>query len=268
MKKRDTLKRLAGLVLAAALAISLVGGTSLPAWTSAEMALAAETATLSGGETITESGTYSLADGATGTVTISTTEAVVIEGSGVSRDDDYVMDCTEYEDLHFDCTAGADLTLKDAFITNNGTETASLVDFTGSGNRLSIEGTVVLENSGLLYALVHVGEGTSLTIAGGGTLYLYKYNQAAGIGGDSGELNGDITFSDDDSSLTFFAKGSKQGAFIGAGADAASDTLVPGSISFVEGTYNLVSVSRGAVIGGNAGSGGAPDGTTVMWIRR
>ncbi|MCD8132734.1 MAG: hypothetical protein LUE19_02635, partial [Clostridiales bacterium] len=262
-KHNHRAKRLAGLLLALALTASLVGGTGLPAWTAAETALAAEAATLSGGETITEGGTYSLADGATGTVTISTTEAVVIEGSGVSWDDDYVMDCTEYEDLHFDCAEGADLTLKDAFITNNGTETASLVDFTGSGNRLSIEGTVVLENSGLLYALLHVGEGTSLTIAGTGTLYLYKYNQAAGIGGDAGELNGDITFGDDDSSLTVFAKGSKQGALIGAGADAASEEEDPGSISFVEGTYNLVSVSRGAVIGGSAGSGGASDGTTV-----
>lgn len=99
----------------------------------------------------------------------------------------------------------------------------------------------------------------SLTIGGSGTLYLYKTSGGAGIGGNKGEMNGDITFAMTGSA---FIKGTKQGAVIGAGT-GANGSGEPGWVTFESGEYNLISNSRGAVIGGSAGSAGASEGTVV-----
>ena len=221
---------------------------------------------LSGGETIAAGGTYTLKAGATGTITIATTEAVTIAGAGAEWDENYNITSTAYSGLGFAASvAGINLTLKDMYIKNTD-DTQPIVDVTGTENKLGIEGTVLLEQEGVgagTYTAIHVSKENDITINGTGTLYLYKKSGGAGVGGNSGELNGDITFGDSKSSLKVFMKGTKQGAVIGAGTGASQETETPGFVKFVEGEYNLISNSKGAVIGGAAGSDGATDGTTV-----
>ena len=221
---------------------------------------------LQGGETISKGGTYKLKEGATGTITIDTTEAVTVVGAGVKWDENYTITSTKYSNLCFDAKqAKTSLVLKDLYIENTG-DTAPIVNLQGAGNTVGIEGTVLLEQIGKgqgTYAAIHAAKGTDVTINGTGTLYMYKYSGGSGIGGNKGEMNGDITFGDEKSGLKVFIKGSKQGAVIGAGTGASQSSDVPGFVKFVEGEYNLISNSRGAVIGGAAGSAGASDGTTV-----
>lgn len=218
---------------------------------------------LTGGETITKGGVYQLDPSATGTITISTDAAVTIVGNGAEFDAAGMMTSTANSNLFFDYTvAGADLTIQDMYISTNGS--VSMIDFMGEGNTLTIAGVNVLDHgSGYCQpAGIHVGADADLLITGVGTLYFYKTSQGAGIGGTNAELNGDITFGEaGKTGPTIFAKGTKQGALIGAGS-GASTTETPGTITFNSGIYNLLSNSRGAVIGGSAG-GTASSGTNV-----
>ena len=226
---------------------------------------------ISGGSIISAGGTYQLAADATGVITIATTEDVIIVGNGAAWDESYVITSTACADLHFDCTAqsGVNLTLKDVYINNQTSVTCTdgsgcgVVGFAGTGNTLNFEGVCLVEyniGGGGNPAAIHVGQGDALTIGGSGTLYFYKSAQGAGFGGSSAELNGDITFA---MTGTLFAKGTKQGALIGSGSGSANVEGVPGRIAFESGAYNLISNSRGAVIGGSAGSTGGSSGTTV-----
>ena len=220
--------------------------------------------------TITAEGVYQLAEGMSGTIVVATTEPVTIIGNGARWDEAYTMTCTVNSGLYLDCTtqAGVNLTLQDVYINNTASTTGvngegfGLIGFTGTGNTLNFEGVSVVEyqiSGGSNPGGIHVKQGDTLTIGGSGTLYFYKSAQGAGIGGSSGEVNGDITFA----IANMFAKGTKQGALIGAGSNSAGVEGAPGAISFVSGNYNLISNSRGAVIGGSAGSTGGSSGTTV-----
>ena len=216
---------------------------------------------LNGGMTITEGGVYKLADGATGKIIINTTEPVTIVGSGVG-------DKNIYSNIYIDCAEGTDLTLQDVYISNT-QGTANMINFKGKGkgNNLRFEGTNILDmNTGATgYAMIHVPDSAELTVSGG-TAYLYKREQGAGIGGNGGakdgagqaaETNGKITIKD----AKIFAKNSKQGALIGAGANAGKQEPQPITIENSE--LNLIAISRAAAIGGSAGSGGASKGSDV-----
>ena len=227
--------------------------------------------------TITKGGIYYVGngegkDGAQGIITVDTTEAVTLVGTGISTDD-------AYKYLFIDCTkAGADLTLQDIYISNigeqnNAEKIGNMINFTGKGNSLKWKGTSILDldQNAAGYAMIHVNQNTSLTMGGesdSDTLYMYKKEQGAGIGGNGGakgsdgqiaETNGDITYTGG----ILFAKNTKQGAFFGAGAESASAGLTPGTIKFTGGVINLIANSRSAAIGGSAGSGGAAGGTKV-----
>ena len=209
--------------------------------------------------TITKGGTFYIGEGATGTMTIDTTEAVTLVGKGIA-------DANLYKNLFINCKqAKTKLTLQDVGIQENSSlsKLANLMDFTGKGNVMTIEGVCLLDyDYGFTEqhdALIHVPIGASLTVNGSGTLYQYNCTQGAGFGGDTGEMNGDIAFALTGSA---FVKGTRQGAVIGAGA-SAKGSGIPGSIMFQSGTYNIETNSRGAAIGGSAGSGGASSGTEV-----
>ena len=256
---QKTSKKALSLLLSLVLALSLVAPVT-------QVAYAAATE-VNGGETITSGGEYTLPDGATGTITIDTSETVTIIGSGVKWDESfqYSEDTVVYKNLKFNYTNDrADLVLKDIIIENRD-DTAPLVNFAagdGDENCLTIEGTVVLDMYGVgqgTHAAIHAAQGATLTIGGSGTLYLYKQSGGAGIGGNKGEMNGDITFAMTGSA---FIKGTKQGAVIGAGT-GAKGTGEPGSVTFESGEYNIISNSRGGAIGGSAGSDGASEGTEV-----
>ncbi len=273
-------KKLLTLLVALAMTVSLVGGTGLTG-SAADTGTVTVSATaedgedimvLYGGETITEGGTYQLAEPGETTegcvITIATTDEVTIIGNGARFDDDGMMIDKPNTNLCIDAsgTPGTHLTLQDVYLSNgfwSGNTSANLINFYGEGNVLTIQGICVLDHdvNALIYASIHVGVGTDLTIEGDGTLFFYKSSQGAGIGGNTSEMNGDITF--DMEGGEAYILGSKQGAVIGAGANAKSSTDAPGSVTFLSGTYNLVGIARGAVIGGSAGSGGGSSGTAV-----
>jgi hypothetical protein len=219
--------------------------------------------------TITKGGTYYVGkgageSGAQGTITINTTEPVTLVGTGISSSD-------SYSSLFIDCVqAGSDLTLQDIYIRDYAEKTGNLINFTGKGNKLSWKGTSILDfdQNAAGYAMIHVNKDTELTMGGvsdSDTLYMYKREQGAGIGGNSTitagstpETNGKITYTGG----ILFGKNSKQGAFFGAGAGTGS-TQDPGDIIFEGGTVNLIAISRGSAIGGSAGSSGASSGSNV-----
>ena len=233
----------------------------------------ANLSSVTGGAEITKGGTYDLASDASGVITVSTTEAVTFVGSGVTVTYDEKGHATltgTSVNVAFDAssTPGVNITLKDAYLSNK-TDLRNTFNFAGAGNKLSFEGTNVLDyDKGFTSnndALIHVPDSTELTILGSGTAYIYNCTQGAGIGGNTGENNGKIIFGDSAKKTgpTIFEKGTRQGAVIGAGANSSKATTLPGEVVFEAGVYYLISNSRGAVIGGSAGSNGASAGTKV-----
>ena len=220
--------------------------------------------TLAGNETIPEPGTYNLDKSATGMLTINKPGSYTLVGSGISEE-------SINENLYIKCTvSGVSITLRDVYIQNT-VGTANMIDFTGQGNYLYFQGTSILDmNTGATgYAMVHVNHNTSLTVSGvsdSDSLYFYKREQGAGIGGNGGADGGEGQTAETNGAITIergnlFMKNSKQGALIGAGAQAG--TQKPGAITINGGILNLVAISRGSAIGGSAGSGGASSGTDV-----
>ena len=215
--------------------------------------------------TVSAGGTYYIGDGATGVLTISTTEPVTLIGAGTALS-------SAYEDLYIKCSvAGVKLTLQDVGIHNTrgkgDPKMTNMINFRGRGNELSFAGISVLDqDTGATgYAMIHVPDGAELTVSGG-TAYIYKREQGAGIGGNGGakggegqaaETNGTIIIRD----AELFFKNTKQGACIGAGANAG--TQAPGDIRIENSRLNLIANSRAAAIGGAAGNVGASSGTNV-----
>lgn len=238
--------------------------------------LAEESVTsVTGGNTITANGTYQLAEDATGIISVAAgVTQVTIIGNGAqweqnagSSNHGYVYS-TANEDLGIDCSAapGITLTIRNAYISNSGVS-HNVLNFAGTGNTLIFDGTVILDhdNGAQGYASIHVPTDASLTIRGttGSHAYLYKSEQAAGIGGNSGEACGTVTFGVKGGANDFylFMKGSKQGAVIGNGSNCSAK---PGNITFHSGIYNLMSVSRGAIISGSAGASSKDAGNVFV----
>jgi hypothetical protein len=216
--------------------------------------------------TITAGGTYYVGKGATGILTINTQAPVTLVGTGISH-------AAVYTDLFINCAqTSTSLTVQDIYISNI-TGTTNMVNYRGLNNELFFAGTSILDmNTGASgWAMVHVNSSTSLTVGGvtdEDTLYFYKREQGAGIGGNGGasgsegqapEYNGAITITGGN----LFMKNSKQGALIGSGASANSTAFTPGDIRITGGNLNLIAISRGSAIGGAAGSSGGVGGTNV-----
>ncbi|MDR3294397.1 MAG: hypothetical protein LBT26_01010, partial [Clostridiales Family XIII bacterium] len=217
---------------------------------------------ISGGATIAKGGTYYVQKGATGVITVNTPDAVTIVGTGISA-------ASMFSDLTIDCVVpGANLTVRNLYIHNDdglGTSSGAtdngkyILNFKGAGNTLRLDGVNFFEKQAYVRAAgIHVPKGASLVIEGPGTLYMYKYSQGAGIGGDSYEASGSITFAGGE----IFIKGSKTGPLIGGDAGA---TFAPGEsgeyngdngagkindpITITGGTLVLVNKAQGAAIG-------------------
>jgi len=217
---------------------------------------AMDVTTVTGGDTISAGGIYTIADGAAGTITVTATDAVTLTGKGGNAS-------AAFSGLSVNCTtAGANLTIDSLAISSPASGT-NMFNFTGTGNKFYFKGTNLLEcNTNMAgKAMLHAGTGTDLTIDGSGSdavLYLYKNDQSAAIGGNSAENNGAITINGG----TIFAKGTKQGATIGQGANTGSAS-VSGDITINGGTLYLIANSRGAALGGSAGSSGGSAGGNV-----
>jgi hypothetical protein len=158
---------------------------------------------------------------------------------------------TVSQNLLINATAqSSNITINNLQILNGLT---SIIDFAGTGNTLTFGGTNVLQEGSSNYAAIHVPASASLAIGGAASginnLYLYKDSLAAGIGGNSAEVNGALTFN----SGNYFLKGSSTGAVIGTGGSAPS---VAGTITINGGQLNVATISGGAGIGGGMGVSG------------
>ncbi len=233
MLKTSQKSSLLSVLLGLAMVISVFSG--LPA--------AAADPSVTGGDTISSDGTYTVAPDATGTITVNAGLAVTLVGSGINS--------PANTKLTIDCNTGTELTIQDLYIKNDGGYINGF-NFTGAGNKFILKGTnwVDANTNSSGKAVIHVGPGTALTIEGEGTLYLYKNCLASGIGGDGGEASGTITFAGG----KLFVKGSKIGAVIG-GADPVGDIYITG------GVLNIEANARAAAIGGNAGGSNGTPGT-------
>ena len=193
--------------------------------------------TLSGGETVSKGGTYTLSSSATGTITIDENLSVKLVGIGA----------TKLIGLNIVVGDGSTLTIQDLYADQG--SSASTIDFQGSGTFL-IEGENLIDNDGGLdAAVIHVAKGNELHLGGTGTLYGYKSALCSYVGGSKGEANGKIVF---DGGF-WFLKGTKTGAVIGGDSTSVKgdDIVINGGELYVKG------VARGALIGGsNAGKSG------------
>lgn len=252
-------KRALSLLPVLALVIALLSGLTLSA--SADDILP-----ISGDHTITQDGIYQLEEGISADIIISEGVGnVTIIGNGAEWSSDLsdlstfgAVTSTANDDILIDCTAapGITLTLKDLYV-NNSFVGHNLVNFSGENNTLIFDGTVILDHDNNVqgWAGIHVPKGTELTVYGttGSSLYMYKREQAAGIGANNGESCGTINFGLENGAndFYFYMKGTKQGAVIGNGANCSE---TPGDITFYSGVYNLIANARGALIGGSAGA--------------
>lgn len=210
---------------------------------------------VTGGSTISSNGTYTISSGAAGTITVTAAQVTLI-GAGTDA---------MYSGLSIDCTsAGTKITLQNVGI-NGPASGKNAINFTGTGNYLYLSGTNEIDQSTNTVgtAMIHVGADCGLTIddssddSGTGSLYFYKSEQGAGIGGNSGEANGTITIAGG----RIFGKGTKQGAVIGTGASVAGATA--GDISVTGGEVYLIGNASGALIGGGGSSTAGATGGRV-----
>jgi hypothetical protein len=161
----------------------------------------------------------------------------------------FAIDGVSYanQNLLIDCTNQVtSLTVSNLLVTNGQT---SIIDFAGTGNTLAYSGTNnILQETASDSAAIHVPPTASLTISGttADALYLSKTSNAAGIGGNNGQVNGAVTFSGGN----IFAVGTKSGAVIGTGFNAGAGA---GSITFDNVQANLTTLSDAAAVGGASG---------------
>jgi hypothetical protein len=203
---------------------------------------------------IDHGGTYVIDRGVSdATITVSTTDEVTVAGSGIGPAD-------VHEELEITYSVeGGTLNISDLYVHNGVGATSSnqtgkgrhIVDFKGGENSLTITGKSLFDHDGYIEAAgIHVPSLSTLVMSAPGTLYMYKRSQGSGIGGDSYEASGNITFTGGH----LFLKGSKTGALIGGDAGAAGitkpgSTGTNGDITFSGGEVVLVAKAQGAAIG-------------------
>ena len=212
------------------------------------------TGEITGGDVINENGEYSLADGASGTITIGEGVSAKIVGASFSGSE---YQNVKYEGLYFVVQDGATLTLENVYISNGATEKPA-VNFASSGS-FNIEGTNIIDvlgNGGSTYGVVHAagGSANTVTLGGNGTLFAYKDSGAALIGSNKDDNGEDPCANIVFNSGTWNLKGTRTGAIVGN--DMASSGY--GTITINGGELHLKAVARGACLGGSA-SGYAAD---------
>ncbi|MDR0852607.1 MAG: dockerin type I repeat-containing protein [Clostridiales Family XIII bacterium] len=216
--------------------------------------------------TIDQGGTYRLDSSLTGasltTITIATTDPVTILGYGIGDGDiNNTENIVNKKIKIVGSVPGINLTIQDLFINNPAGTNENILDVIGADNTLTIAGSNLLEivyGGGGSKAMVHVPGTANLTVNGTGTLYFYKDSGGAGFGGNSGEINGALTFD----GSTIFGKGTRQGAVIGTGSNAPTNT--PAEIRFISGEYTMINNATGALIGGSGGNGGGLGGNVYI----
>lgn len=160
------------------------------------------------------------------------------------------------------CDSGSSLILDNIYMENI-SDTA--LDFQGSGNKVTLVGdnyifTDVMNRTMNSNALVHIGDGTTVTFEGNGHLGVFNdvFTNAAAMGGNFNENGGNIicNFTQTGSNKTnLMVETFGNGAGIGGGENGNGGNLELNS------GYVYVKGSRGAGIGGGENGNG---GTTII----
>lgn len=184
----------------------------------------------SGDVTISAGGTYNIASGYAGTITVDTSDAVILVGTeGTSLAAQIVTG-----------TAAADLTISGLNLTSTGNP----IRFGSGGGTLTLIGNNTLTTTGANSAALNIGGG--LTITGTGNLTATASGYGAGIGTDYGEVTtANLTVTSGTVTAT-----SNYGAGVGSGFQSSI-----GTITISGGVINATS-SSGAGIGSGAGTSG------------
>ena len=211
-----------------------------------------EAAVLSGGETITEDGEFTLADDASGIITINGGLDVTIYGGNYDESTDSFIN--PYTALSFVVGDEAALTIEDLYVSApSATDSPSIIDFTGTGT-LNISGHNLLDRPAgyVNAAMIHVGKDADVAFDGDGILWGYKESAGSFIGSNINEVCGNITFNGG----TWLLKVNKTGALIGQDSPAAAT----GEIVINDGVLYLKSISYASILGSSR-QGQAPNVT-------
>lgn len=200
---------------------------------------------ISGGETITENGIYTITPGSTGTIAIDATEVTLVGGGEANTFSSLFIVCNKEK---------TDLTLQDIWITNTN-QFQNTFDFTGADNYLYIKGINGIRdtNKSSAYSMIHVNPYAELTIDCAedveetGTLYFNSGSFSPAIGGNRSEANGNITIAGG----RIFGVVSKNGPAIGVTSGTAEES---GDIRITGGELNLIAADslNPPLIGGNS----------------
>jgi putative cell wall-binding protein len=233
-----------------------VTGTGQPA----QQAWADSLPDVQAGQTLS-GGSYHIANGAAGTITVADGAQVTLVGNGIGSSS---FPITPYNGLTIRVNNGATLTLQDAWLSTRssaGFEPDNLIDVAGDAT-INIQGSVILENrNNGNKAVIHVPATSKATFTGDehSRLYLYKNGPASGIGSDAivrdpvsrqitnpSESSGQMVFA----SGNYYAFGNNAGAVIGN-----SNGVTPaGDISFEGAVVYVYANAMGAAIGASGGS--------------
>lgn len=187
-----------------------------------------------GNTLISRGGTYKIAKNFSGTIRISTSDAVTIDGTNAgSLSGVQIVTIKE----------NANLTIKNLKVTN--AENSVITFGAGKNNKLTLTGTNILKTSDVWAAVVNVGGG--LTVNGKGSLNLTAGSQGSGIGLDSGDDRKSDIMIKNGSIITV----TELGAGIGSGAGGSI-----GNIKITGGTLNTTSTKAAGVGKGWNGSVG------------
>ena len=195
------------------------------------------------GAEITESGTYYLASGTSGTITlVNKGLKVEIVGSGSSE---------TFNDLNIVVSDDSSLTLNNVYASLDANASKPFASL-GNNTTLNITGVNQIDydvSDMPSNCVFNVPKGSSATFTGDGQLYGYKTCAGAFIGGNANEANGTININ----SGTWFLKSTKTGCIIGGD----STTQAGDTITINGGEMYLKGVAKGALIGAsNQGKSG------------
>ncbi|SEH29565.1 Flagellin FlgL [Selenomonas sp. KH1T6] len=154
---------------------------------------------------ITTGGIYEIDAGYTGTISVDTTDAVMIQQSS----------STALSGVNITATAaGSNLWINSLNLTGS---TASTISFTGSGNKLTLLGSSRITQGNGNAAAVNIGDG--LTVDGNGSSLTINCSQSlgAGIGTDASSTNSSAALQIVDANLNITMHSNDSGSAVGSG---------------------------------------------------
>jgi hypothetical protein len=229
---RKTRGKFFSALLTLALILSMFAGLGTTAYA---------TVGVTGGDTITASGTYTVDGSNPGLITIlpGLQAGVTLQGATTAN---------PIDGISFYVGAETPVTIDQLYIRSP-YQTDPIFDFEKTGF-LDFAGTSLLETNGISNgAVLHIAPGGTLDIGTNAStediLYIYKSSGGTAVGGNNGEAGGSISFNGG----TVLIRGSRTGAAVGGGDMAGTSGPTNGDVSFNGGNINITTISQGAGVG-------------------